>query len=1316
MSKQDPNPSGPELEHLRAAWQNGPPAPDLAAHLTEEVRRDSNRMLALVQCDVLERHRLADAPTWQDEDLTISVEHYRRALGTIEPGTSIARIVIEYELRQARNRSEDDYRNRIAELSKNFKTDVDAVVQDLDPDQETGSIDMPPTDLRPDQRDRHVCPTCKPKPGQDRCRYRYRYTKDMKIGEYVLQAPLGHGGMGEVWKGKRESTNQDVAVKFTILERLKHDDERQRFLRYFDREREALTRLGHPGIARIYAADFLDDGNPYIVMSYVSGEPITDVCDRACLGIEQRLRLMAEICDAVQYMHNMNVMHRDLKPQNVLVACVKGENERTEYRPFIIDLGLAKEIDAEKPLTAQRTDTSFHSPAGTWAYMSPEQIVSGQLGVTQQTDVFALGVMLYELLAGVLPIDPKDVLQEAQDRFMQELLRLLCDPDARPEPLTRFLSSDEQNRSDIAKRRHMSMPKELAKRLKGRLRHLPMTAMRHQPPARFKSAASMARDIRNYLEDKDFDEAAAEPRWDKAIRRIKRHKLAYASAALIALSLIGGITATTWQWQIAQANEQRAETQTTHALAAQKRAEDAQKEEAKQRQVAEDERNAALWQSYLANLAAAEVALKEGEFARAQRRLDACPEHLRHWEWWHLSRTHPIKFALHGHEGEVVSAAFSPDGTRIVTASHDSTARVWNAATGDELVALPGHEREVVSAAFSPYGTRIVTASRDSTARVWDATSGSELVILPGHGGEVVSAAFSPDGIRIVTASHDGTARVWDATTGDELVILPDHEREVVFAAFSPDGTHILTVSTDRTARVWDAAAGDELFVLRGRESTTVSGTLRLRASGVLSAAFSPDGMRIVTASEDDAVRVWDAATGDELRVLRGHNGSVESAAFSPDGMRIVTASRDGTARVWASDTGSELFVLRGHRSMKSAFRSVVSSAVFSPDGTRIVTASDDRTTRVWDAATGDELLVLRGHDGSVKSAAFSPDGMRIVTAAHDGTARVWASAAGSEHVVLLSSWSFVWSAAISPGGTRIVAVGRGNTARVWDAATGDELLVLHGHEGEVLSAAFSPDGTRIVTASRDGTARVWDATTGDELVVLPGHKGAVGSAAFSSDGTRIITASEDGTLRVWVAVTGDELFVRHGYEGGVRSAAFSPDGTRIVGVAGGTARVWHAATGNTLFVLRGHGGRVRSADFSSDGTRIVTVSFGDTAQVWGIATGSELFVLRGHEGGVRSAAFSPDGTRIVTASHDGTARVWDATTGDELVVLPDHEREVVFAAFSPDGTRIITASGDRTIRVWDSVPDRIRHAEREANARGEDGSAIVRAWLAEHR
>jgi WD40 repeat protein len=712
--------------------------------------------------------------------------------------------------------------------------------------------------------------------------------------------------------------------------------------------------------------------------------------------------------------------------------------------------------------------------------------------------------------------------------------------------------------------------------------------------------------------------------------RARRSVLVGSVAASLVLLIAAGAAA--WQWRVAALAERAAEEQKQVAIGEKARAQAREYEAlvtqsrsladlARQRRESGDDATAIL----LSLEALPDSGLARPYVPRAELQLDAA------------IRTVRERKVLAGHEHEVLSAAFRPDGKRVVTASADKTARIWDAETGQAIGApLRGHGDIVASAAFSPNGKRIVTASWDKTAQIWDAESGRPIGALRGHKGEVNSAAFSPDGKNIVTASFDGTARIWDAKTGQTIgAPLHGHEGAVNSAAFSPDGRRIVTASRDGTARIWDVETRQPIGApLRGHEGD------------VYSATFSPDGKRIVTASADKTARLWDAGTGQRIGApYRGHAGAVSSAAFSPDGKRIVTASADKTAHLWDADTGKPLAAPLG------AHERDVMSAVFKEDGKRIVTASRDKTARLWDAETGQTISVeLRGHDSHVQGAAFNSNGKHIVTASAD------------------------------------------TTARLWDAETGDPIgAPLKGHTSAVNSAAFSPDGRRIITASSDGTARLWDVKTFLPVgAPLRGHEGSVRSAAFSPDGKRIVTASLDKTARLWDADTLLPIGLPlRGHEEEVYSAAFSPEGRRIVTASlDKTVRLWDAGSRQPIGEpLRGHNGAVYSAAFDPDGRRLVTASGDKTARRWDVATQSIGIPLRGHDGYVNSAAFSPDGKRIVTASWDKTARLWDAESGETIAELRGHAAPVNRAAFSPDGKRIVTASDDKTARVWVIFP-----------------------------
>ena len=424
-----------------------------------------------------------------------------------------------------------------------------------------------------------------------------------------------------------------------------------------------------------------------------------------------------------------------------------------------------------------------------------------------------------------------------------------------------------------------------------------------------------------------------------------------------------------------------------------------------------------------------------------------------------------------GHEDALNSAVFSPDGQYILTASADQTARLWEQASGKEIMTYRGHERSVNSAVFSPDGEYILTASHDQTARLWERSSGKQIMTYRGHEFWVTSAVFSPDGEYILTASDDRTARLWERESGKNIMTYHGHKDDLNSAVFSPDGQYILTASADQTARLWETASGKNIMTYHGHKDL------------VRSAVFSPDGKHILTASRDHTARLWEKASGKQIMTYLGHEGSLFSAVFSRDGEHILTASDDQTARLWETASGKNIMTYHGHKDL-------VRSAVFSPDGKHILTASRDHTARLWDRSSGKEIMIYRGHEDDVNSAAFSEDGKYILTASADKTARLWDRSSGKEIMIYRGHEEWVNSAVFSPDGEHILTASDDNTARLWDRSSGKEIMVYRGHKSCVRSVVFSPDGQYILTASFDGTARLWDRSSGKEIKSMSREEG----------------------------------------------------------------------------------------------------------------------------------------------------------------------------------------------------------------------------------
>ena len=499
-----------------------------------------------------------------------------------------------------------------------------------------------------------------------------------------------------------------------------------------------------------------------------------------------------------------------------------------------------------------------------------------------------------------------------------------------------------------------------------------------------------------------------------------------------------------------------------------------------------------------------------------------------------------------------------------------------------------------------------------------------------------------------------------------KLVLPIGHISTVYSAQFNRDGKKIITASKDKTVKLWDAKTGSLLADMTGYTDE------------VYYAEFSHDGKRIVTAPRDGTGKIWDASKGTFICDLRGHQSQIRDAQFSPDDKKIVTASYDKTAKLWDAETGKMVVDLMGHKSL-------VNSAKFSPDGEKIITASDDSTAKIWNAKTGKIVVDLKGHMNVVYFAQFSPDCKKIITASDDSTAKIWDAETGQIILNLKNNRSIFNSVQFSPDGKKIVTSSTDSTFKLWDADSGKILAELIGHTGTAYLANFSPDGQKIITASSDTTVKVWNAASGKLLVNISGHENPVRSAQFSPDGKSIATASNDWTAKVWDAQSGKIKADLTGHTMGKMFAQFSRDGKNIITpfLGNTSGAVWDATLGTFIEMYRGI--FIENVnEYSPDGIKVVLIREGNTADILNTNTGDVILKLKGHADKINSAQFSSDGKKIVTSSDDKTVKIWNAISGSIIFDLKGYEGEVSFAKFSADSKKVLTICNS-TAKIWDA-------------------------------
>ncbi len=1096
----------------------------------------------------------------------------------------LIRLEIEYRLALGQRPVAEDYATRFPELDQDWIADL--LHEALGHTSAAPTTDLQHAAAAETVRDRDQLP---------------------QIAGYAVERELARGGMGVVYLARQ----LHAGGRLVALKMIKGNDQADPGeLQRFRAEAEAIAALNHPNVVRIYEVGWHAE-RPYLTLEYCARGSLAQQLTAEPMEPRQAALLVEAIARGVAFAHAQGIVHRDLKPHNVLLG--------DDGTPKVADFGLAKRVEAETGVTMTG------QVLGTPAYMSPEQAAGHGKRVGPAADVYALGVLLYRLLAGREP-------------FCQPVPAIYWRIAHEEPPAVRSLAHGCPRDLEVVCRK----------------------AMAKAPERRYASAQALAEDLRRWQEGEPI---AARP-VSRAERVWKWARRSPAAAGLVGVSLLACLAlvgigvAAVYNVRLQEANRE---------------IEQALDDKESQRQIAETERQNAQnafrgeqQQLYFNRILLAEREWQANNFGRVRQLLEECPSELRAWEWYYLDR-----MCRHAHRTfpgnktfEIYNLDWSSDGKWLAHPPGDNTAQILDARTGKVIRVLGKHNPnagEIEQALFSPDSSKIATCAGPhgyvyngpSEVRIWDIHSGEELVQLAGIDQYVAEVDWSPDGRYLATAQGDdstnaGVIKLWDASSGQPVRTLGKHSCPATCLSFSPDGKHLVSgcglppqLATRQSSceiKLWDVVSGNEIRRLPGH------------INYVLAVAFSPDGKRLVSSGNDGTNHLWDPLTGKLLESLSGHQESVTELTFNPTGTLLATGSLNSTIKVWNLPEPHLVRTIRGHAG-------AVEGLTFSPDGRRLASASRDGTIKIWDPTEDQGAFLIQGSptdllDRNYKYRVhFSPDGTRVSASNSTRSLVISDAVTGQEMRRLHGYRTLKWA----PDGNLVAAV-KGSTVVLLDPNTGAEKRAFTGLTPSRPPAeiAFHPDGRHMaaVWESKVGQPSqvvIWDRQTGQEQFSVPGpitmRPRVVGWLAFSPDGTRLAATQGGLDVKVWDPRSGQELCTLQGHTAFVLALAFRPDSQQIATVSDDrTCKVWDATTGKLIHDLRGHTREVISVAFTPDGQRIVTAANDQTLKLWDVASGQEVLTLRGHTDRVFGVAVSPDGQRIASASADGTVRLWEAT------------------------------------------------------------------------